>query len=355
MDENVKDEHAIEFEFCLRDTEAGERLDVLLTNFLKESFSTEEGVALQHERLPTRSRVARWITEGFVFVDFKPVTKASFKPSPGSQVKVSVPSSTSVSLRGDPDVEIDLCYEDRDVLVVNKQSGLVVHPGAGQEEGTLVQGLLHYLGPTFLQVGSPLRPGIVHRLDKDTSGLMVVAKSDRSYHHLVKQFLPPRSISREYIALTLKIPGEKSSSDAVSGFGEEYPKGVIDLPIGRHPVQRKKMAALSAGGKDARTAWEVKEFLKHGCLLKLVLSTGRTHQIRVHLQTMNAPIVGDPLYGPSLNGLPSSLRGPVKKLGRQALHASRLSFTHPVSQEQMTFESPLADDMAELVEKFRTS
>ena len=206
----------------------------------------------------------------------------------------------------------------------------------------MVHGLFAHLGEEFLRVGHPQRPGIVHRLDKDTSGVMVVAKSEFSYHHLIRQFIPPRTISRKY--------------NAVSLITSKFPRGgsgEVSLSIGRDLRDRKKMSVVKGGesGKVAKTRYCIVQPLKHTALFELELETGRTHQIRVHLQAIGAPILGDPVYGPPQ--LPQPISTAVKKMKRQALHAAEIRFLHPRTTAELFFSAPLPEDIAQLIAALR--
>jgi len=304
----------LDFEIGL--TESGLRLDVLLESKLEDV---------------TRSQIKRWISEGLVACNGKIETKAGTKLSAGDHILFEVPLPAETKLEADPNVPFELVFEDGHIAVVNKPAGVVVHPGAGGETGTLVHGLLARYGNGFT-VGSAARPGIVHRLDKDTSGLLVIARTDASYQALVQAFTE-RTVSREYLALTARVPKAEQR---------------ISLPIGRHPADRKKMAVVKAGGKPAITNWVEIARYSYGALLLLSLETGRTHQIRVHLAETHAPILGDKVYGEREGQLPSRVRGAVQALGRQALHAKVLSFSHPITAETMQFESELPEDMQRL-------
>lgn len=335
----TSDEHreCVDFEFEVGEEEVDARLDTAVTGCLGEYVDVEQGTLVGTEVVPSRSKVAQWITDGHVRVNLETITKPSYRLRHGAVVSVSVPPPKALPLEPDPQVPIEVVYEDEHLLVVNKPPGLVVHPGAGQWEATLVHGLLHYLGPHLRSVGMALRPGIVHRLDKDTSGLLVVARTDGAFQGLARQFLPPRTIMREYLALTW----DKPRGD-----------GSIDFPIARHPLHRKKMAVVESKGREAHTSWEVEKPLARGVLLRVRLSTGRTHQIRVHLSHMGAPIVGDPVYGKAVKGIPSELRPVIRSFGRQALHAARLSFVHPISGEKVECEAAPPEDMRELIDVF---
>jgi 23S rRNA pseudouridine1911/1915/1917 synthase len=272
-----------------------------------------------------RSQVQALIERDQVLVDGRPVAK-SHRLRAGSVVECL--GEPEIDTRAEPDasVAVDVRYADDDVIVVAKPAGVVVHPGAGHSSGTLVQGLLARY-PALAAVGDESRPGIVHRLDRDTSGLMVVARSDRAYHSLVRQ-LAAREVERLYVAL---VWGRLAS-----------PRGLIDAPIGRSEARRTRMAVRDAG-KPARTSYEVKrEFTDPVCsLLECRLETGRTHQIRVHLAAIGHPVVGDGTYG--------GTRQPIA-LDRPFLHAAVLAFTHPASGERVRFEEPLPAELDAVLE-----
>ncbi len=284
---------------------SGERLDVF--------------VARRRPDL-SRSRVQRLIENGLVAVDGRPSRRGSRKISAGERVTVILP------LEGPPaellDVEpeaipLRVLYQDGDVLVVDKPVGMPVHPSAGHSRGTLVNALLAHC-PDLKGIGGAQRPGIVHRLDKDTSGLMVVAKNDLAHRSLSRQ-LKERSVVKGYLAL---VEGRL-----------EPPEAVIEAPIARHPSQRKRMAVVP-GGREARTAYKVQRYFKGYTLVEVTPLTGRTHQIRVHFASLGHPLAGDPVYG---------RHSPL--LGRQFLHAHRLGFRHPRDGRYLEFESPLPEDL----------
>lgn len=295
-------------------------------------------VKSNHFDSASRSKITYLIQEGYIKVDGKEV-KPSFKLKDSVSVSFDIPAPKPSWLVPDEKVKLDVVYRDDDVLVINKPAGLVVHPGAGHEEGTLVHGLLALIGDSLKHVGHPLRPGIVHRLDKDTTGLMVVALNDHSYNHLIEQFQPPRTISREYLALTHSEPKTREER--------------IDLPIARDSNNKTKMAVDKERGKEAVTNWIVQETFKYGVLLRLILETGRTHQIRVHLQAVGAEIIGDQVYGKSTPSHAEKKRGSVESMKRQALHASKLDFIHPRTHKQISFKCEIPDDMQKLIEDLR--
>ena len=273
----------------------------------------------------SRSRLHSWITDNKVRLDGK---------SCRAKQKVWGGESVDIEASPDPDeipdvpqqMDLSIIYEDEFLIVLDKPAGLVVHPGSGNREGTLLNALLHHA----TALSSIPRAGIVHRLDKETSGLMVVAKTLQSQTNLVRQ-LQARRVKRQYVAL-------------VHGIVER--EGTVDAPIGRHPLHRTKMAVVEKG-KDARTHFKV---LRHfaGCtLLECMLESGRTHQIRVHMQHIGHPLVGDPVYG--RKPLPSANASRLAQFERQALHARRLSFVHPESGELLEFESALPEDLENLL------
>ena len=277
------------------------------------------------EALPELSRTAvqRLIDAEEVTVDGA-VSRSSYKVRCGDIVVVRVPPPQPVTLS--PEVlPLDVLYEDADILVVNKAAGMVVHPGAGHYSGTLVNALLAHCDD-LQGIGGELRPGIVHRLDKDTSGVLVVAKNDRAIHALQRQF-KQREVRKTYVALVIG--------------NIEQAEGVIEAPIGRHRVHRRRMAVVT-NGKPARTRWRVRgryrdEHNRIYALLDVRLLTGRTHQIRVHFAWLGYPLLGDAVYGSARSPLP---------VPRQFLHARALTLLHPVTEEKMTFSAPLPEDLA---------
>ena len=283
----------------------------------------------------SRSRLQQWIKAGEVTVDGVAETRPRTRLEGGETVEVE--AELPREARCEPqDIPLDILYEDDAILVVNKPAGLVVHPAAGNPDGTLQNALLHY-DPALAVVP---RAGIVHRLDKDTSGLMVVARTLAAHHALVGQ-LQSRSVGREYLAVVVGV---------MTGGG------TVDQPIGRHPVDRKRMAVVAQGGKPAVTHYRVVERFRGHTLLRVRLETGRTHQIRVHMAWLKHPLVGDPVYGGRVRlpaGASASLRDMLLGFRRQALHAERLSLLHPVSGESMSWEAPPPADFQALVEALR--
>jgi 23S rRNA pseudouridine1911/1915/1917 synthase len=285
----------------------------------------------------SRSQLQRLIQEGHVqTASGKPV--ASYRVRTGDIITLSIPPPRPTSLVAE-DLAVPIVYEDEALLVIDKPPGLVVHPAPGHASGTLVNALLFHCR-TLSGVGGEERPGIVHRLDKDTSGLLLVAKHDRSHRHLAAQ-LEARQVQRRYLAL---VRGRPSAQH-----------GTIDAPIGRHPHQRQKMAVTTHHGRAARTHYTVRETWGPVSLLCLSLDTGRTHQIRVHLAHLGHPVLGDPVYGTRAIHWPAypALEEALRAFSRQALHAAQLRFQHPDSGAWLEFEAPLPADMATLLAHIR--
>ncbi|MBI4276995.1 MAG: RluA family pseudouridine synthase [Armatimonadetes bacterium] len=274
----------------------------------------------------SRSRLQALIAGGLVAVNGT-VRRASRRVRPGDVISVTVPPPEPSDLTPEP-LALDVIYEDGDILVIHKPAGLTVHPGAGRPGGTLVNAIIAR-NPDLRGVGGVLRPGIVHRLDKDTSGLLVVAKHDAALRALQAQ-IAARSVSRRYLALV---------------HGTVAPEqGMVDAPIGRHPVHRKRRAVVP-GGRRAVTHYRVLERFGEYTLIEASLETGRTHQIRVHMAHIGHPVAGDPVYGWRRNAV---------GLERQALHAYRLAFDHPGTGERVGFEAPLPEDLTAALERLRT-
>ena len=282
----------------------------------------------------TRSAALRLIETGSATVNGQK-QKPALKLKGGEEVSIIIPPPAPAEPQPE-EIPIEVLYEDSEVVVVNKGAGMVVHPGAGNPEGTLVNALLAHC-KDLSGIGGELRPGIVHRIDKDTSGTLVVAKSDRAHNALADQF-KEHTIKRVYLALVYGNPKED--------------KGRIETIIGRHPTERKKMSSRARHGKDAVTHWRVVARYPGVTLLRLKLETGRTHQIRVHLSEAGHPLLADEMYGGG--GRLSGLQDPVLKqmiraMGRQALHAKTLGFLHPISKEYLEFDTDLPPDMAGIV------
>lgn len=274
----------------------------------------------------SRSQIQRLIGEGRVTVPRVKGVKANTLVQEGDLVTIEVPAPTAAAPEPQ-DLPIELLFDDADIVVVNKPAGMVVHPGAGHGSGTLVNALLHHV-TDLSGIGGEMRPGIVHRLDKGTSGVMVVAKNDAAHQELARQF-HDREVEKEYIALV---------------WGLVQQRRRIDLPIGRDPVHREKISTRARRARTAVTRVTWARHLPGVSLLRVAIATGRTHQIRVHLAAIGHPIVGDALYG----GVHKHLRGelrPVLRLTRPFLHAERLAFTHPRTGERVEVSAPLADDL----------
>lgn len=277
----------------------------------------------------SRSRVQRLLVDGSVLVNGAPCKDKNYRIQTGDYIAVSVPEPAPLKLQAEP-IPLDIVYEDDDLLVINKPRGMVVHPAPGHPGGTLVNALLHHCKDSLSGIGGVARPGIVHRLDRDTTGLLLVAKNDCSHAALSAQ-LKSRQLRREYIAL---VHGAVSPSS-----------GRIEAPIGRHPRHRKRMAVVP-GGREAVTRYRLIASLGKFSLLRVYLETGRTHQIRVHLSFIGHPVAGDPVYGPAnRSSLPPELnRG-------QALHARRIIFIHPRKDCPMEFSAPLPADFRAALHK----
>lgn len=301
------------------DEQAGKRTDVLLSEAL--------GI--------TRSAAERLIESKNVHIDGKSVTK-SLKVSVGQSFEVEIPDPEP-SEAVPEDIPLDIIYEDDDLIVINKPKGTVVHPAPGNTSGTLVNALLYHCGSTLSGVGGVIRPGIVHRIDKDTSGLLVVAKNDETHLALSEQ-LKTHTISRIYYAIS------------VGNFGSET--GTVNAPIGRHPTDRKKMAVIKSGknAKEAITHYTVLEHFSGFTYIKCRLETGRTHQIRVHMSYIGHPLMGDTVYGGGKTKFEVCNKA---LLSGQCLHAGELEFIHPRSRALMHFEAPFPPYFLELLEKLR--
>jgi 23S rRNA pseudouridine1911/1915/1917 synthase len=285
----------------------------------------------------SRSVAASLIRNGKIRVQGD-AKKPGYRTKKGDEICGTIPSPEPVLFKPEP-IPIDILYQDDDIIVVNKPPGIVVHPAPGHYSGTLVNALLYHC-PEIEGIGGEIRPGIVHRLDKNTSGVLVVAKNDRAHHYLALQF-KLRRVNKEYLAL---VHG-KMESDS----------GTILLPIGRHPVDRKKMSTRSRKSRAAETTWKIKERFDRATLVELNLQTGRTHQIRVHFAAINHPIVGDPVYGGRKAGKKVEYgKDLFISVPRQMLHARRLGFTHPVTQENLSFEAPIPPDIENVLKKLVT-
>ncbi|AZV47833.1 pseudouridine synthase [Bacillus halotolerans] len=298
-----------QFDITASEEQKSERIDKFLA-------STENGWS--------RTQVQLWVKDGQVVVNGSPV-KSNYKIQPGDQVTVTVPEPEALDVLAEP-MDLDIYYEDQDVLVVNKPRGMVVHPAPGHLTGTLVNGLMAHC-TDLSGINGVMRPGIVHRIDKDTSGLLMVAKNDMAHESLVNQ-LVNKTVTRKYTAV---VHGLISHDD-----------GTIDAPIGRDKKDRQSMT-VTRDGKNAVTHFHVLDRFQEFTLVECQLETGRTHQIRVHMKYIGFPLAGDPKYGP---------RKTIDFNG-QALHAGILGFQHPRTDEYIEFEAPLPDDMSALIENLR--
>jgi len=304
--------------FCLVDDVAGDRLDQALASVLPDL---------------SRSQVQRWIDDGRVQLGGK-IPSQRLRLQGREQITLEFAPVTHTESEAQP-IPLEIVYRDEQILVINKPAGLVVHPGAGNPDQTLVNGLLH-LDPSLAELP---RAGIVHRLDKDTSGLLVVARTESVRLNLVDQ-LSERSVTREYLALV--------NGRLIAG-------GTVDAPIGRSAGDRRRMT-VTPGGKPAITHYRVEERFRSHTLLRVSLETGRTHQIRVHLAHVRHPIVGDPVYGGRAynpKGASTELLDALRQFHRQALHATRLGLDHPTTGERLEWERPMPGDMLHLVEVMR--
>ena len=302
--------------------DAGRRLDAWLAAALPEL---------------SRARVQSLIDDGAVTLDGRPA-RASAKVREGQRARVELPEPEPAAPQPE-DIPLTIVWEDAHLLVVDKPAGLVVHPGAGTRSGTLVNALLHRVRD-LSGVGGVLRPGIVHRLDRGTSGLMVIAKDDAAHRGLAAQFAA-RTVDKRYRAVVHGVPRAK--------------RGTIEAAIGRHPVHRKKMTIDAPRGRAAKSTWEVEEPLDGAALLSVRIHTGRTHQVRVHLASAGHPLVGDATYGggrtPSSRS--AAARAAIEAFPRPALHAASLAFAHPITGEGIVLQAPLPADLAALVDALR--
>ncbi len=308
----------IKISFLISEKEAGQRLDASIS-----------------EKFPvcSRSFAAKLIRSGIIRVDNE-IKKPAYCVRPGQKICGLVPEPTPVCFEPEP-IPIDILYEDSHIIVINKKPGMVVHPAPGHITGTLVNALLHHC-PDLGGIGGELRPGIVHRLDKDTSGILVVAKNAASMAHLSSQF-KSRSVTKRYLAIVHGIPDKNSD--------------IIDMPIGRHPGDRKKMSTLSKRGKNAVTHWKIKKYFSETALVDIDLKTGRTHQIRVHFAAIRHPVVGDRVYCKAsyLKNHAKKIRDLLAPVSRQMLHAHKIGFIHPHTENLIEIKAPLPPDMEKMI------
>jgi len=307
-------------QFTVLASEAGKRLDVILSNHLQDC---------------SRSYAAQLIQDTAVLVNQR-ACKPSYRVRAGDTIAATLPAPEPVDIAPEP-IDLHILYEDAALLVINKPPGLVVHPAPGHWHGTLVNALLHHCDDLAAFRGA-IRPGIVHRLDKETSGALVVAKTPAAHAHLAEQF-KVRSVRKTYLAI---VKGEVKSR-----------RGEIRLPIGRHPTARKKMSTIAPKARSAETLYRVRETLRGATLLELDLKTGRTHQIRVHCAAIHHPVLGDDVYGGRQHAVitaPGRTSSPLTvKAERQMLHAWRLGFHHPVDGRWLSCEADMPEDMQSIL------
>lgn len=289
-----------------------ERIDKYITESMEEDIS--------------RSQIQSWIQDGHVLVNDRTV-KANYKLNTGDRIQLRVPEPASVDIAAEA-IPLEVAYEDGDVIVINKPRGMVVHPAPGHTSGTVVNALMHHC-KDLSGINGELRPGIVHRIDKDTSGLLMAAKHDKAHASLAAQ-LKDHSVTRKYIAI---VHGNIA-----------HDHGTIDAPIGRDTADRKMYTVTEKNSKHAVTHFLVLERFGDYTMVELKLETGRTHQIRVHMKFIGHPLVGDPMYG----------RSKGMQMDGQALHAAVLGFEHPMTHEYLEFQAPLPADMEHLLERLRT-
>ena len=301
-----------DFFFRIDSDFSGERIDKTLSDLCSDF---------------TRSHIQHIIDDGEVRVNGNPVSK-SFKVSVGDEISFSMPELKTLEAKPE-NIPLDIVYEDDDLLVVNKPRGMVVHPAAGNYDGTLVNALLYHCGSSLSGINGVLRPGIVHRIDKDTSGLLLVAKNDMAHASLAHQ-IKEHSLTREYAAVV---------------YGKlREPEGIVDAPIGRNPNDRKKMAVTDKNSRPAVTHYYTVEEFEKFTFVRLRLETGRTHQIRVHMAYIGHPVAGDAVYGP---------KNVITELGGQCLHARLLGFDHPVTGERIELSSELPEYFENFLRKIR--
>jgi len=323
------------FEISAGAEDKGARLDRFLADRIKEL---------------SRTRLKALILEGEVEVSGRTVRDPEYRVNAGDEITLEVPEAEPAKPAGEK-IPLDIVYEDKDVIVIDKPAGLVVHPAAGNRSGTLVNALIAHCGASLSGIGGEKRPGIVHRLDKDTSGLLVVAKNDKAHRSLSAQFADhgrTGDLSRGYLAFAWNVPKPE--------------RGTIDAPIARDPHSRIKMA-VRKGGKEAVTHYEVlRKYLGAddkpvASMIECELETGRTHQIRVHLARAGHPLLGDSVYGAGFQSkavlLPQKAGAALEALNRQALHAFRLAFSHPATGKLLSFESKLPKELAALEKSFK--
>jgi 23S rRNA pseudouridine1911/1915/1917 synthase len=335
LDENVVASLQDQFHFVVPAEAAGQRLDVFLTQQIPQA---------------SRVRIRRGIDTGTTLVDGIP-ERAALRVAAGQQIEFTLPPPPAVGPEPEP-ISLDILYEDAVIAVVNKPPGMVVHPARGHWSGTLASALVHHFGQ-LSQYGGAIRPGIVHRLDRDTSGVMVIAKTDAAHMNLAEQF-QNRTVEKEYLAIVMGSP--------------DRDRDIIDFPIASHPSQREKMALLAnhATSRSAQTFYEVAERFRGFALIRCFPKTGRTHQVRLHLESIRCPVLCDKLYGGRARLTLEELRSMTRRknlepdrspaevvLNRQALHAHVLRIAHPTSEESLEFRAELPDDLDRVLQLLR--
>jgi 23S rRNA pseudouridine1911/1915/1917 synthase len=328
----------------------GQRLEVIVDG--DEGFARLDRVLAARRPELSRSRLKALILAGQVSIGATPIRDPAYHVAKGDTITIDVPEAVAAEPEGEA-IALDIVYEDDDIIVINKPKGLVVHPAAGHETGTLVNALIAHCGASLSGIGGVKRPGIVHRLDKDTTGLMVAAKNDRAHKSLTEQFADhgrTGAMRRGYRAFAWGLPNRQ--------------RGTVDAPIDRHPHAREKMAVRESG-RQAITHWEITESFNGrdgkpiASLLACQLETGRTHQIRVHLAHIGHPLLGDAVYGPHFktkaNALGAQAQAALTALGRQALHAYLLTIEHPATGEILSWEAALPEDLLLLQSALRVT
>jgi 23S rRNA pseudouridine1911/1915/1917 synthase len=331
-------------------SKCGQKLEVIVEGD-EGSVRLDRVLALRSPEL-SRSRLKALILAGKVTIGATPIRDPAYHVAAGDTITIDVPEAIAAEPAGEA-IALDIVFEDDDIIVINKPKGLVVHPAAGHETGTLVNALIAHCGNSLSGIGGVKRPGIVHRLDKDTTGLMVAAKNDRAHKSLTEQFADhgrTGAMRRGYMAFAWGLPNRQ--------------RGTVDAPIDRHPHAREKMA-VRGNGRQAITHWEITETFNGrdgkpiAALLACQLETGRTHQIRVHLAHIGHPLMGDGVYGPHFKTKASHLspnsQAALASLGRQALHAYLLTLEHPKTGEILTWEAPLPEDLLLLQRALRAA
>ncbi len=326
----------IELLFCVSVQDSGARLDAYLAEAspieISASFFGDE------RYISSRSAAAKLCDDRLVTVNGKAEPK-KYKVKYGDKISVFLPEPIPLNALPE-EIPLDIIYEDADLIVINKPVGMVVHPAPGNYSGTLVNALLHHCGDSLSGIGGMIRPGIVHRIDKDTSGLLVVAKNDFA-HSVLAEAIKNHDVKRTYIALLCGTLGD--------------PKGTVDMPIGRHPTDRKKMSVIkdkSQHSRPAVTHWQTCEYYRGASMVVCRLATGRTHQIRVHMSYIGHPILGDPIYGGERG---EAFEDNRKLITGQCLHAARLEFLHPRTGKPMSFTAPCPQNMAKLIVRLRAA